>query len=174
MKKIILIAFIFLVAGILSAKDKYYAEFEFNGKKYECKVIYERSDLIPTYKLNIRATDLKTRIVTVSNLIIKKQAYSHNSKKDVETWERFLKRKASHRIPKEITFHIVGENKSYATFIFGRNVLSEYFFNEDLCLIEDRDKRIFIYQNESVLFAVIKQFLKGTNCLPNETTVSKL
>ena len=174
MKKIILLVLIFFGAGYLSAKDKYYAEFEFNGKKFECRVIYERSELVPTYKLNIRSTDLKTKIVKVSDLIIKKQAYAHELKKNVETWERFLKRRSSYRKPKEITFHIISGNKSYATYVFQRNFLTEYFLNEELCLRKDRDQKIFIYQNESVLFAVVSQFLKGTECLPNEVIVTKL
>lgn len=174
MKKIILLVFIFFTAGCLSAKGKFFAEFKFNGKKFECRVVYERSELIPTYKLNIRSTDLKTKIVKVSDLIIKKQAYSHDLKKNVGTWERFLKRRSSYRKPKEITFHIIGGNKSYATYVFERNILTEYYFNEELCLLKDRDQKIFIYQNESVLFAVVSQFLKGTECIPNEVIVTKL
>lgn len=174
MKKIILLSVIIFLTGNIIAKDKFRASFELNGKKYKCELIYERSELIPTYKLNIRAIDLKTNVIKKTSLIIKKQEYARDLKTNIETWERFLKRRSSHRVPREITFHIVDEDKSYAVFIFERGILKEYFLNEELCPVKDRDTNIYIYQNESIIFAVVRQFLKGTTCLPNETVITKL
>ena len=173
MKKLFLLIVIVFIAANLNAKDKYYSTFEFHGKKYKCELIYERADLIPTYTLHIQSIDLKTNVIRKSDLIIKKQEYARDLKTNVETWERFQKRRNSYRVPREITFHIVDENKSYATFVFERSYLKEYYFNEELCLVKDRDMKIFIYPNESIIFAVVKQFLKGTKCLPNETVITK-
>ncbi|MBU2493712.1 MAG: hypothetical protein KJ571_13880 [Bacteroidetes bacterium] len=174
MKKIIFIILLIIITGSSNAKDKFYKDFEFNGRKYKCELIYERSELIPTYTLNIQSKDLKTKILKSSTLIIKKQDYTHNMQTNVETWERFLKRRSSNRIPKDITFHIVGENKSYAVYGFGRGILKEHYLNNELCLVKDRESKIYIYPNESIIFAVVRNFLKSIKCLPNETVITRL
>ena len=174
MKKIIIIIALFFATVNINAKEKFYASFEINDIKYNCELIYERSDLIPTYSLIIRSRDLKTNVLKKTNLIIKKQEYKSDLRVNVDTWERFLKRKSSHRIPKEITFHIVDDNKLYASYVYERRKLSEFFFSDDLCLINNRNRSIYIYPNESVIFAVVRQFLNATTCLPNETIVTSL
>lgn len=173
MKKISLLILILLTAAAVNARDKYYASFEFHGKKYKCELIYERTELIPTYTLHIQSIDLKTNVVKKSDLIIKKQEYVRDLRTNIETWERFQKRRNSYRVPKEITFHIVDEKKSYATYVFERSYLKEIYFNEELCLDNEREKRIFVYPKASIIFAVVEQFLKSTFCLPNEYVISQ-
>ena len=129
--------------------------------------------MIPTYILHIQAKDIKTNVVKESDLIIKKQEYAPDLKTNVETWERFQKRRNSFRVPREVTFHIVDEKKSYATFVFERSYLKEYYFNEELCPVKDREMKVFVYPKESIIFAVVEQFLKGATCLPNESVITK-
>ena len=174
MKKLFLILIIIFTAGIINSQNKFYNTFSANGINYQCELIYENSDLIPCYTLNIRSYKSSANERKKATLLIKKQEYNHNLKTNIETWERFLKRRSSKRISKEITFHIVDGNKYYATFVFQRGSLIEHYFNNELCLVKDREKRVYIYPNESILFAVVRQFLKGTRCLPNEKVLTEL